>query len=122
MNTNRSLFNQSSSTSNQPLVGACKVDATINFSYEKGVLRPLDLLWVNLLTDCRSVKISTVGAQQMLGLMGSCVHFFHALLPYLSCSVKNVAQVGTIFPLASTTDWLKLKPFKLNAIVNTHRG
>ena len=47
MNTNRSLFNQSSSTSNQPLVGACKVDATINFSYEKGVLRPLDLFWVN---------------------------------------------------------------------------
>ena len=46
MNTNRSLFNQSSSTSNQPLVGACKVDATINFSYEKGVLRPLDLFWV----------------------------------------------------------------------------
>ena len=32
MNTKRSLFNQSSSTSNQPLVGACKVDATINFS------------------------------------------------------------------------------------------
>ena len=46
MNTKRSLFNQSSRTSNQPLVGACKVDATINFSYEKGVLRPLVLFWV----------------------------------------------------------------------------
>jgi len=51
MNTNRSLINQSSSTSNQPLVGACKVDATIIFSYEKGVFRPLVFFWVKKLTD-----------------------------------------------------------------------
>ena len=41
MNTNRSRFNQSSRTSNQPseFVGARKVDATINFSYEKSTRR-----------------------------------------------------------------------------------
>ena len=47
------------------------------------------------------------------------------LCAFLSCitSIPKFAlfrtspHVGTIFPLASTTDWLKLKPFKLNAIV-----
>ena len=48
------------------------------------------------------------------------------LCAFLSCitSIPKFAlfrtspHVGTIFPLASTTDWLKLKPFKLNAIVH----
>ena len=47
------------------------------------------------------------------------------LCAFLSCItsipklalLRTSAHVGTILPLASTTDWLKLKPFKLNAIV-----
>ena len=47
------------------------------------------------------------------------------LCAFLSCitSIPKFAlfrtspHVGTILPLASTTDWLKLKPFRLNAIV-----
>ena len=47
------------------------------------------------------------------------------LCAFLSCitSIPRFAllrtspHVGTIFPFASTTDWLKLNPFKLNAIV-----
>ena len=47
------------------------------------------------------------------------------LCAFLSCitSIPRFAllrtspQVGTTLPYASTTDWLKLNPFKLNAIV-----
>ena len=47
------------------------------------------------------------------------------LCAFLSCitSIPRFAllrtspHVGTILPFASTTDWLKLKPLRLNAIV-----
>ena len=48
------------------------------------------------------------------------------LCAFLSCitSIPRFAllrtspHVGITFPFTSTTDWLKLKPFKLNAIVH----
>ena len=41
------------------------------------------------------------------------MHYFHTKV----CTVKYVTQVGTTLPEVSTTDWLKLKPFKLKAMV-----
>ena len=49
---------------------------------------------------------------QKLNLMGSYERYAHALLPYLNLH-------GLYYPLTITTDWLKLKLVRLNAIVDT---
>ena len=54
---------------------------------------------------------------QMLGQVGSCVHYARASsIPRLA-RLRTSPQVGTTLPDVSTTDWLKLKPLRLNAIV-----
>jgi hypothetical protein len=49
--------------------------------------------------------------------MGSCARYVRALLPYLRLARLTISAQVLITTRLSTIDWLKLKPFKLNAIV-----
>jgi len=66
-----------------------------------------------------------VGAVSATSVVSADAKSSGKLCAFLSCitSIPKFAllrtspHVGMIFPFTSTTDWLKLKPFKLNAIV-----
>ena len=71
--------------------------------------------------DCQPME----GAVKATSVVSAEARSSGKLCAFLSCitSIPKFAlfrmspHVGITFPLTSTTDWLKLKPFKLNAIV-----